>query len=226
MSSSFEQTGPVERLFEEFRAKDIQLRVEGADLRVSAPPGTLTSDLRGLLGRRKAELLAHLQAGGGEVSTGDVAPLVRVDRERELPLSFAQERMWVLQRMDPEANPYRVQMLFALRADEAGLQRAWNALLGRHEILRTTYRMNDEGRLVQIVHAPQRVAFPVVDLSGVADADLAREVRERAREFVRMPFDLAQGPVWRILGFDFAITCSELYCASITSPPTDGQEAT
>ena len=44
------------------------------------------------------------------------------------------------------------------------------------------------------------MAFPVVDLSGVADADLAREVRERAREFVRMPFDLAQGPVCRILG--------------------------
>ena len=131
MSSSFEQTGPVERLFEEFRAKDIQLRVEGADLRVSAPPGTLTSDLRGLLGRRKAELLAHLQAGGGEGSTGDVAPLVRVDRERELPLSFAQERMWVLQSMDPEANPYRVQMVFALKADEAGLQRACNTLLGR-----------------------------------------------------------------------------------------------
>ncbi|MBK9394964.1 MAG: AMP-binding protein [Uliginosibacterium sp.] len=201
MSSSFERAGPVEHLLQELRAKDIQLRVEGADLRVSAPPGVLTAALREDLSRRKAELLAHLQAGGGEGSMGDVVPLVRVDRERDLPLSFAQERMWFLQRMDPEANPYRVEMLFALRADEADLQRAWNALLDRHEILRTTYRMNDEGRLVQIVHASQRVELPVVDLSGVAETELAPEMRNRARDFVRMPFDLKQGPIWRILVF-------------------------
>ena len=200
MSSSFERAGPVEHLLQELRANDIQLRVEGADLRVSAPPGALTAALREDLGRRKAELLAHLQAGGGEGSMGDVVPLVRVDRKRDLPLSFAQERMWFLQRMDPEANPYRVEMLFALRADEADLQRAWNMLLDRHEILRTTYCMNDEGRLVQIVHAPQRVELPVVELRNLTDVEQAQEAGDRAQAMFRLPFDLAQGPVWRILG--------------------------
>ena len=61
--------------------------------------------------------------------------------------------------------------------------------------------MNDEGRLVQIIHAPQRVELPVVDLSGVAETELAPEMRNRARDFVRMPFDLKQGPIWRILVF-------------------------
>ena len=201
MSSSVEQSVLVERLLQELRAQDIRIWAEGGDLRVSAPQGALTADLREALSQRKPELLAFLISGGGERTAEAVVPLVSVDRERELPLSFAQERMWVLQRMDPEANPYRVQTCVVLRTDAAVLQRAWNALVDRHEVLRTTYCMNDDGRPVQVIHATQRVELPVVDLSGVADADLAREMRDRALEIFRMPFDLAQGLVWRILAF-------------------------
>jgi Condensation domain/TubC N-terminal docking domain len=180
MSSSVEQAMPIEHLLRELRAQDIQLRAEGGDLRVSAPPGALTSDLREALSR---------------------PPLVRVNRDRELPLSFAQERMWILQQMDPEPNPHRLQLVFLLKANVADLQRAWNALVDRHEILRTTYHMKDDGRLEQVVHAPQRVELPVVDSSGVADTDLGREMRRRAQQIFRLSFDLEQGPVWRVLVF-------------------------
>jgi predicted metal-dependent hydrolase len=99
MSARVEQDVSAEHLFEELRAQDIRLHAEGDDLRVSAPQGVLTAELREVLRRRKAELLACLQAGSD-------MPLVCVSRERELPLSFAQERMWVLNRMEPEGNPY------------------------------------------------------------------------------------------------------------------------
>jgi len=193
MSSFAEQTAPVERLLEALVGQDIRLRVEGGDLRVSAPPGALTAELREVLRQRKAELLACLQAGG-EV------PLVRVGREVPLPLSFAQERMWILQQMDPDPNPHRLQFVFVIKADDVpGLARAWNALLERHEILRTTYRMDDNGRLMQTVHAPKRVELPVVDLSGVQADGLGKEMRDRAQPMYRIPFDLANGPVWRML---------------------------
>ena len=191
----------AERLLEDLRARDIRLRVEGGDLRVSAPPGALTAELREVLRRRKSELLTCVQAGGAGSTPGTDVPLVRVPRNRELPLSFAQERMWVLNRMDPEGSPYRVELIFALRADVADLQRAWQALLARHEVLRTTYRLNDDGGLVQIIHEARRSELPVVDLSDVPEGERAREMRRRAREVVRMSFDLAQGPVWRILAF-------------------------
>ena len=129
MSSLIKQTVPVESLLQELRAQDIHIRLEGEDLRVSAPPGTLTPDLRETLGRHKADLLAHLQADEGKSNSGDLTPLLRVDRERVLPLSFAQERMWILQQMDHEPNPHRLQFVFLIKADVAGLQRAWNCLL-------------------------------------------------------------------------------------------------
>ena len=199
MSLSAQQILPVERLFQELRSKGIQLRAEGGDLRVSAPQGAMTADLRDVMRRRKAELLVYLQAGGIGSTPGTDAPLVRVSRNRELPLSFAQERMWILQQMAPTDSVYIVRNTSFLRAGMVTLQQAWNALLERHEILRTTYRMSDDGRPMQIIHEPRPAMLPVVDLSDVANTDLAREVRDRAREFVQMPFDLGQGPVWRLL---------------------------
>jgi hypothetical protein len=177
MSSSVEQAMPIEHLLRELRAQDIQLRAEGGDLRVSAPPGALTSDLREALSRRKGELLAHLHAGGEERALDAIPPLVRVNRDRELPLSFAQERMWVLQQLAPTESVYIVRNTSFLRAEATMVRRSWSALVDRHEILRTTYRMKDDGKLVQVIHAPQRIELPIVDLSGVADADLAHEVR-------------------------------------------------
>ena len=201
MSAIVGQELGASRLLEELRARDIRLRVEGGDLRVSAPPGALTAELREVLRRRKSELLTCVQAGGAGSTPGTDVPLVRVPRNRELPLSFAQERMWVLNRMDPEASPYRVHMVFPLRADVADLQRAWQALLARHEVLRTTYRLNDDGGLVQIIHEARRSELPVVDLSDVPEGERARGIVQRAQAMFRMPFDLAQGPVWRILAF-------------------------
>ena len=147
MSSSVEQSVLVERLLQELRAQDIRIWAEGGDLRVSAPQGALTADLREALSQRKPELLAFLISGGGERTAEAVVPLVSVDRERELPLSFAQERMWVLHQLAPTDSVYIVRNTSFLRAKVAMVQRAWNALLERHEILRTTYRMKDDGRL-------------------------------------------------------------------------------
>ena len=192
MNSFAEEAVPVERLLEELVARDIRLRVEGGDLRVSAPPGALSAELREVLRRRKAELMERLHSGA-EV------PLVPVSREVELPLSFAQERMWILQQMDPDPNPHRLQFVFLIKGDVLNLQRAWNALLERHEVLRTTYRMDDEGRLAQVVHAPRPVVLKVIDLCDMQGVALGKEMRNRAQPMYRIPFNLAIGPVWRML---------------------------
>ena len=63
MNSFAEEAVPVERLLEELVARDIRLRVEGGDLRVSAPPGALSAELREVLRRRKAELMERLHSG-------------------------------------------------------------------------------------------------------------------------------------------------------------------
>ncbi|HEV2735390.1 MAG TPA: amino acid adenylation domain-containing protein, partial [Longimicrobiaceae bacterium] len=125
----------------------------------------------------------------------EAPPLVPVPRDdAPLPLSFAQQRLWFLDRMEPGSPAYNMPAALRLRGapDVAALRRSLDALARRHETLRTTFAERD-GEPVQVVHPASRVPLPVVDLG-------ARGAVERlAREEALRPFDLAAGPLLRAL---------------------------
>jgi hypothetical protein len=82
------------------RSLNISLALAGDELRISAPKGVLTPDLRAELTQRKPEIVAFLRQA--KPATGNVRPpLLRTSREGELPLSFAQERIWFLDQLEP-----------------------------------------------------------------------------------------------------------------------------
>ena len=116
-----------------------------------------------------------------------------------LPSSFAQELLWLTDRASPGNVSYNVPRTRRLRGvlDEAALRRAFDALVERHEILRTTYA-NHGDQVVQIVHDPRSVPFEVVDLTATApdarEAEAARIVRERSAR----PFDLSTDLLLRV----------------------------
>ncbi|MBW3570414.1 MAG: amino acid adenylation domain-containing protein, partial [Gemmatimonadetes bacterium] len=120
---------------------------------------------------------------GGAVAV-EGPPLVRVERGGPVPLSFAQERMWFLQRMSPASGAYNMAEALALDGplNVEALRRAFEALLARHEVLRTRYPEVD-GQPVQDVLAPPRFVLPVDDVAE-------DEVNARAAADARAPFDL------------------------------------
>ncbi|HEX2094423.1 MAG TPA: condensation domain-containing protein, partial [Longimicrobiaceae bacterium] len=126
------------------------------------------------------------------------ADTTRVEPE-EIPLSFAQERMWFLERLDPGQPTYHV--LSALRLGGAlhpeALARALAAVVARHDALRTRFRER-HGRPLQLVDPPaDTFPLPVLDLSALhAREPVLRRVLHQA---ARHPFDLERGPVLRTL---------------------------
>ncbi len=141
--------------------------------------------------------LAALAAAVQEARRVDVPPVVPVPRDSSLPLSFAQERMWFLEQLEPGRSTYimpsSLRLLGSLRADL--LERALNEVARRHETLRTTFGAVD-GRPFQEIRPELALAIPVVDLQGVFDREAEAE-RINAIE-VRRPFDLARGPLLRV----------------------------
>ncbi len=124
-----------------------------------------------------------------------VAP---VERTGALPLSFAQERLWFLDRLNPGSAAYNIPAALRLRGalDAAALERALGETIRRHEVLRTTFRDAD-GVPAQVVAPFTGFHLPVEDLSALDEAAREATVRERAVEDARRPFDLAAGPLFR-----------------------------
>jgi amino acid adenylation domain-containing protein len=141
------------------------------------------------------EMAARIDAARGEPAEADIVP---TRRDGALPLSFAQERMWFLDRMLPGSPLYTIAYRIRLHGpvEPGPLARALQDLVGRHEALRTVFPPRD-GQPTQVVMDPADVALPVSDLT-VLPADVAeREVERMTAEEARRPFDLAGGPLVR-----------------------------
>ncbi|QSQ26344.1 amino acid adenylation domain-containing protein [Pyxidicoccus parkwayensis] len=123
-------------------------------------------------------------------------PLVRVPRDEPLPLSFSQERLWKLYKMNPASTAYNQlgTYRFVGEMNVAALHGALQAMVDRHESLRTTFAEED-GRPVQRVAPSLRFELPVRDVRGRDDA--WAEVQARIAEEARRPFDLTHGPLVR-----------------------------
>ncbi|HZF10732.1 MAG TPA: condensation domain-containing protein, partial [Thermoanaerobaculia bacterium] len=116
------------------------------------------------------------------------------------PLSFAQQRLWLLDQLEPGSTAYNMAFPLRLRGglDVARLAAAWGEVVRRHEALRTTFRAVD-GVPVQVVAPPRPGPFPLflADLSGLPEPAREREAeRLVARQLLR-PFDLERGPLVR-----------------------------
>ncbi|HXU46271.1 MAG TPA: amino acid adenylation domain-containing protein [Thermoanaerobaculia bacterium] len=127
--------------------------------------------------------------------------LARCEREEggELPLSFAQARLWFFERMRPGTATFNIAVAFRLRGDLdlAALRAAFDAVLRRHEMLRTTFP-DRRGRPVQVVGPPWRIPAPLADLSALPEARREREQARRVMAAALQPFDLATGPLLRL----------------------------
>ena len=124
--------------------------------------------------------------------------LALVSRDQALPLSFAQQRLWFLDQLEPQSATYNIPRALRLRGklDRPALQRSLSEIVRRHEVLRTSYPSRN-GRPVQAIAGPQSIKMPVIDLVSVnrdAREDLALEL---ARREAMRSFDLARGPVLR-----------------------------
>ncbi|HKV12315.1 MAG TPA: condensation domain-containing protein, partial [Thermoanaerobaculia bacterium] len=131
-----------------------------------------------------AGLAARLRAALATAGRLALPPVTPVPREGDLPLSFGQQRLWFLHRMDPAAPGYLMAGAFRLDGvlSVSRLSAALSEVVRRHEVLRSTYH---EGP-VQRIHPPRPVFLPVVDLSGVGESEVQRLAREEAGR----PFDL------------------------------------
>ncbi|MBA3947501.1 MAG: amino acid adenylation domain-containing protein, partial [Herpetosiphonaceae bacterium] len=143
-----------------------------------------------------AALAAHLAL----LHTLTLEPSLQpVPRDGVLPLSFAQQRLWFLDQLEPGTATYTIPAALRLHGqlDDAALEHSFTTLVARHEVLRTTFPLVD-GQPVQYIAPPAPCPISRVDLQAVPAEQREAEAHRLAQVEIQRPFDLAQGPLIRI----------------------------
>src|SRR5262249_31715173 len=127
-----------------------------------------------------------------------VAPIVPVGREPDLPLSFAQQRLWFIDQLEPGRATYNVPGAVRLEGelDVEALRRSIEEIVRRHEVLRTRFvSVNGEPR--QVIGETERWTLPVIDLGDLWEQEPV--AGRLAQAEARRPFDLSHGPLLRTI---------------------------
>ncbi len=149
------------------------------------------------------EVTLHLARSLGYGESAEVGAGVRIapgdwQPGQPVPLSFAQERLWFLDRLTPGRSTYNIPLALRLTGtlNRAALADAIHEVVRRHASLRTTFA-EAAGQPVQIVAPEAAFGLPVVDLSGLPDGACEAALLDLALAEANGPFDLEQGPLLR-----------------------------
>ncbi|MEB0013428.1 amino acid adenylation domain-containing protein [Glaciimonas sp. Gout2] len=135
-----------------------------------------------------------------ECRSAELALIPKRPPEASVPLSFAQQGLWLLWLADPEDAGYNIYSALRFRGalDYDTLQASFDALVARHVVLRTTFMQGKNDSVLQRIHPPAPVQMTLVDLSHWADAERETEAQRLAEVESLRPFHLENGPLLRV----------------------------
>ncbi|KYC40345.1 hypothetical protein WA1_27850 [Scytonema hofmannii PCC 7110] len=108
------------------------------------------------------------------------------------PLSFAQQRLWLLEQLEPDNSNYLIQNVQRLTGDLSVdvLRQSLDAIVAHHEALRTNFISSDDGTPIQVIGLPRSVELKVIDLTQEPKSDQQEQVQSILRREAKRPFDL------------------------------------
>ncbi len=157
---------------------------------LSAPAENLSCD----------DVMRYLVNGADEQSA---APVVKQDDQETdvyvFPASFGQQRLWFLNQLGPTSSFYNIPLVARIKGPLKAnvLSRAVNAIVDRHEVLRTTFAAED-GQLLQLIAPEAQLTLPITDLTKTPEDERDTIAAGLAKAEAEAPFDLVRGPLLRV----------------------------
>jgi non-ribosomal peptide synthase protein (TIGR01720 family) len=142
-----------------------------------------------------AQAVADVLKTGKEFEAPSIKP---APRDRPLPLSFAQQRLWFRDQLEPGSTFYNEPIAVRLEGqlNVKTLRQTLGEILRRHEVLRTTFAVID-GKAVQVIGEAEEFPLPCLDLTRLPAAERERAAQRLAAAEAQQPFDLGHGPLLR-----------------------------
>ncbi len=190
----------VPDLLSRLRDLDIMIWVDGDQIKINAPKGALTPDLKKEITENKRELIHFLQTTqtASHLSVGPVIPLPP-DSETEIPLTFAQQRLWFLDQYDPNNLAYTIVKVYELNGplNLPALEQSLSEILRRHSVLRTRFAINECQQPVQVIEPFRAHKLPVTDLQPLPADTREESAHQHILKLAQKPFALTKEPLFK-----------------------------
>ncbi|MEO0683523.1 MAG: condensation domain-containing protein, partial [Cyanobacteria bacterium J06649_11] len=167
----------IEEFLLDISRLDIKLWAESGRLRCNAPKGTLTSEIRANLSERKSEIIDFLERIEVNLNSS-LESISPVSRNQDLPLSFAQQRLWFLYQLEGENSTYNLPLTLEITGNLniTALEQAIREILQRHEILRTHIVIVNE-QPIQVINPKINFNLPLTNLQSLPSASKLTTVK-------------------------------------------------
>ncbi|MCY7283313.1 MAG: amino acid adenylation domain-containing protein, partial [Cyanobacteria bacterium CAN_BIN43] len=177
----------IGKLLLDLSRQDIKLWVEGGLLRYKAPQGTLNPAIKAEIVDRKAEILAFLQ----DTASSARVQILPAPRDREMPLSFAQQRLWFINELEPNSSTYNMPGAIRLtgQLDLVSLERTLQEIIRRHEALRTNF-ISHNGQPIQVIQQNNAWQMTSIDLQDLPTSEREEKIQQLATVDAEKPFAL------------------------------------
>ncbi|MEA5489205.1 MULTISPECIES: amino acid adenylation domain-containing protein [Pseudanabaena] len=189
----------LDSLLFELSQRDVHLWLEGERLRYRAAKDAITPELLIEIKNRKAEIVQFLRQAT-QNSSPQLPPIVKIDRNTTLPLSFAQQRLWYLHKFEPDSSSNNMPVVFSFRGilNVSALEKSLHSVIARHEVLRTIFP-SVNGQPTQVILPEVDIDISVEDLRLVPTEYRDAKARKRATALAQCSFNLETGPMIRVL---------------------------
>ncbi|NEO77384.1 amino acid adenylation domain-containing protein [Moorena sp. SIO4G3] len=184
----------------------VKLWIDKDKLSYRSPKGVMTAQLKRDLVERKTEILEFLREA--QTIQESVATSIQpISREQAIPLSFAQQRLWFIEKMALSSNAYNMPLTLNLvgKLDYVALEKSLNQIIARHETLRTTFS-EINGTPVQVIQPSFELELPKKDLSGLTLSEQTTKLQQLLQQENEQRFNLEVDPPIRAQLFKLGTT--------------------
>jgi amino acid adenylation domain-containing protein len=197
----------TEAFLSDLRELNIHITVEGERMHCKAPKGKLTPKLQTELSEHKTQILQFLQQ-----KAIFEQPIQPIPRDKELPISFAQQRLWLLNQLEGENATYNLPAAVRLTGiiNHIALKQSLQEIVQRHETLRTTFKMVN-GNPVSVINSITHYPLPIIHLQELPSKKQTIEIQRLINEESQHPFDLEKGPLFRATLFQLETNLHVLF---------------
>ncbi len=188
----------IEEFLSYLSSLDVKLWVEENRLRCNAPKDVLTTVIKEEIAEHKEDIIAFLRNNSVDL-VAESQPIQLVKRQENLPLSFAQQRLWFLAQLEPDSSFYNMPAAVRLQGklNVKALEQSFNEIISRHEVLRTNFQAK-EGQPIAVISEVMRLTLPILDISSLPANQRQSEIKQLTAQEAQQPFDISRDHLLRV----------------------------